>query len=60
MTSFKVAGLQKALDESVPASQLEAANKQFNELTEKYHHLLESSKSLVTVKEESSGYQVVI
>jgi len=60
MMSFKVCGLQKALEDSVPASQLDIANKQFMELTEKYRNLLESSKSLVAHTEESSGYQVEV
>jgi hypothetical protein len=59
MASFKIAALQKALDDSVPASELELANKQFAELTEKYRDKLESTKSLVAFKEESSGYQVI-
>ena len=60
MASFKIAALQKALDDSVPASELELANKQYTELTEKYRDKLESTKSLVAFKEEASGYQVGI
>ena len=58
MASFKIAALQKALDDSVPALELEFANKQYTELTEKYRDKLESTKSLVAFKEEASGYQV--
>ena len=58
MASFKIAALQKALDDSVPASELELANKQYTELTEKYRDKLESTKSLVAFKAEASGYQV--
>jgi len=58
MASFKIAALQKALDDSVPASELELANQQFTELTEKYRDQLESTKSLVAFKDEASGYQV--
>jgi len=60
MASFKIAALQKALDDSVPASKLELANKQYTELTEKYRDKLECTKSLVAFKEEASGYQVDI
>lgn len=60
MASYKLAALQKALDDSVPASELELANKQFTELTEKYRDKLESTKSLVAFKEESTGFQVNI
>jgi len=60
MASFKIAGLQKALDDSVPASDLECVNKQYTELTEKYRDKLECTKSLIAFKEEASGYQVDI
>jgi len=60
MASFKIAALQKALDDSVPASELELANQQFTELTEKYRDKLESTKSLVAFKDEASGYQVCV
>jgi len=58
MASFKIAVLQKALDDSVPASELECVNKRYTELTEKYRDKLECTKSLVAFKEEASGYQV--
>ncbi|CAI9583379.1 unnamed protein product, partial [Staurois parvus] len=35
IAAFKMAALQKALDYSVPSSELEMANKQYNELTAK-------------------------
>jgi len=60
MATFKIAALQKALDDSVPASELELVNKQYTELTEKYRDTLESTKSLIAFKEEASGYQVGI
>ncbi|GCB72618.1 hypothetical protein scyTo_0002097 [Scyliorhinus torazame] len=47
MASFKIAALQKALDESVPTSDLERANKQYNELTAKYRDLLQKDNLLV-------------
>ncbi|XP_048404804.1 centrosomal protein of 290 kDa isoform X2 [Stegostoma tigrinum] len=47
MASFKIAALQKALDESAPISDLERANKQYNELTAKYRDLLQKDNLLV-------------
>ncbi|XP_062914429.1 centrosomal protein of 290 kDa isoform X2 [Mobula hypostoma] len=47
MASFKIAALQKALDESVPLADLERANKQYNELTAKYRDLLQKDNLLV-------------
>lgn len=39
--------MQKALDDSVPTSELEAANKQYNELTAKYRDIIQRENSLV-------------
>ncbi|XP_074868278.1 centrosomal protein of 290 kDa [Carettochelys insculpta] len=47
MASFKIAALQKALDDSVPLSELELANKQYNELTTKYRDVLQKDNLLV-------------
>ncbi|TRZ00666.1 hypothetical protein DNTS_032011 [Danionella cerebrum] len=47
MAAFKMAALQKSLDASVPASELEKANKQFTELTIKYRNLLQKDNHLV-------------
>ncbi|NXJ59339.1 CE290 protein, partial [Rostratula benghalensis] len=47
MASFKIAALQKALDGSVPVSELELANKQYNELTAKYRDMLQKDNLLV-------------
>lgn len=47
MAAFKIAALQKALDVSVPSSELERANKQYNELTMKYRDLLQKDNRLV-------------
>ncbi|NXV51448.1 CE290 protein, partial [Uria aalge] len=47
MASFKIAALQKALDGSVPLSELELANKQYNELTAKYRDMLQKDNLLV-------------
>ncbi|KFU98214.1 Centrosomal protein of 290 kDa, partial [Tauraco erythrolophus] len=47
MASFKIAALQKVLDGSVPLSELELANKQYNALTAKYRDMLQKDNSLV-------------
>ncbi|ELU00323.1 hypothetical protein CAPTEDRAFT_217708, partial [Capitella teleta] len=60
MATFKIAALQKSLEDSVPASDLEAANKQYTELTEKYRDMLERSNTLVARSEESSGFEVEV
>ncbi|XP_044136426.1 centrosomal protein of 290 kDa [Bufo gargarizans] len=47
IAAFKVTSLQKALDGSVPLSELEAANKQYNDLTSKYRDMLQKDNLLV-------------
>uniref|UniRef100_A0A8C5SRB0 Centrosomal protein 290 n=1 Tax=Laticauda laticaudata TaxID=8630 RepID=A0A8C5SRB0_LATLA len=47
MATFKIAALQKALDDSVPLNDLEMANKQYNELTAKYRDMLQKDNLLV-------------
>ena len=47
MSTYKISVLQQALDESVQASELEAANKQYNELTAKYRDIIQRENSLV-------------
>ncbi|XP_014672525.1 PREDICTED: centrosomal protein of 290 kDa-like [Priapulus caudatus] len=54
MSSFKIRALQRALEDSVPQSQLEVANRQFTDLTEKYRDLLQRSNSLVDKTERST------
>ncbi|XP_059702808.1 centrosomal protein of 290 kDa [Haemorhous mexicanus] len=44
---FKIAALQKVLDCSVPLSELEVANKQYNALTAKYREMLQKDNLLV-------------
>ena len=60
MAVFKIAALQKSLEESVPSSELDLANKQYTELTEKYRSMLDSNKTLVAHKEASAGFQVIV
>jgi centrosomal protein CEP290 len=59
MATFKIAALQKQLEDSVSAAELEAVNKQYTELTEKYRDMLERSNTLVARSEETSGFEVV-
>nr|XP_046251134.1 centrosomal protein of 290 kDa isoform X2 [Scatophagus argus] len=47
MAAYKIAALQKALDESVPSSDLEKANKQYTELTVKYRDMLQRDSRLM-------------
>ncbi|XP_075006769.1 centrosomal protein of 290 kDa isoform X4 [Calonectris borealis] len=47
MATFKIAALQKVLDGSVPLSELELANKQYNALTAKYRDMLQKDNLLV-------------
>ncbi|KAA0724451.1 Centrosomal protein of 290 kDa [Triplophysa tibetana] len=47
MAAFKMAALQKSLDTSVSASEMEKANKQYTELTIKYRNLLQKDNHLV-------------
>ncbi|XP_031793787.1 centrosomal protein of 290 kDa-like isoform X2 [Sarcophilus harrisii] len=46
-TTFRIAALQKLLDNCVPLSELELANKQYNELTAKYRDMLQKDNMLV-------------
>lgn len=55
---FKIAALQKALEDSVPSEDLEKANKEFHELTEKYRDMLEKGNSLVEKTEALTGLEV--
>ncbi|XP_006889586.1 PREDICTED: centrosomal protein of 290 kDa [Elephantulus edwardii] len=47
MAMFKIAALQKVLDNSVSLSELDLANKQYNELTAKYRDILQKDNMLV-------------
>ncbi|XP_053439665.1 centrosomal protein of 290 kDa isoform X2 [Nycticebus coucang] len=47
MAIFKMAALQKVVDNSVSLSELELANKQYNELTAKYRDILQKDNMLV-------------
>uniref|UniRef100_A0A8C5E3W5 Centrosomal protein of 290kDa coiled-coil region domain-containing protein n=1 Tax=Gouania willdenowi TaxID=441366 RepID=A0A8C5E3W5_GOUWI len=47
MAAYKIAALQKVLDDSVPSSDLEKANKQYTELTVKYRDVLQRDSLLI-------------
>jgi len=47
MSTFRLSALQTMLQDSVPLTVLETANKQFTELTSKYRDLLQKEQSLV-------------
>ncbi|XP_060891969.1 centrosomal protein of 290 kDa isoform X2 [Labrus mixtus] len=47
MAAYKIAALQKALDDSVPSSDLEKANKQYTELTVRYRDMLQRDSRLI-------------
>lgn len=47
MAAYKIAALQKALDDSVPSCDLEKVNKQYTELTVKYRDMLQRDSRLV-------------
>ncbi|KAM9753914.1 centrosomal protein of 290 kDa isoform 8-T8 [Menidia menidia] len=47
MAAYKMAALQKALDDSVPSSDLEKANKQYTELTVRYREMLQRDSRLM-------------
>lgn len=47
MAAYKIAALQKALEDSVPSSDLERANKQYTELTVKYRDMLQRDGRLI-------------
>uniref|UniRef100_UPI003AAC13AF centrosomal protein of 290 kDa n=1 Tax=Centroberyx gerrardi TaxID=166262 RepID=UPI003AAC13AF len=47
MAAYKIAALQKALDDSVSSSDLERANKQYTELTVKYRDMLQRDNRII-------------
>lgn len=64
ISSYKITALQKALEDTVPISELELTNRKFNELTSKYRDLLQQENVLVarssaveTLQAELKAYQ---
>ncbi|KAH9503689.1 hypothetical protein Btru_067161 [Bulinus truncatus] len=60
MAAFKIAALQKALEDSVPSADLEKVNKQYHNLTEKYRDMLEKGNTLVSKAEALEGLEAEI
>ena len=60
MCIYKISALQKSLDDSVPSSELELANRQFYELTSKYRDLLQRDNFLVERTSALEALQVCI
>ena len=58
-SQFKIAALQRALDESVPSAELEAANRQYNELAAKYRDLLQTDNQLVSRNTQIDTLEVI-
>ena len=58
MSAFKIAALQKALEESVPQADLDKVNKEYHQLTEKYRDLLEKGNTLVSKAEAITSLEV--
>ncbi|XP_053742818.1 centrosomal protein of 290 kDa isoform X6 [Synchiropus splendidus] len=48
MSAYKIEALQKALDDSVPSSDMEKANKQYTALTVKYRDLLQRDSHFIS------------
>uniref|UniRef100_K1PYW1 Centrosomal protein of 290kDa coiled-coil region domain-containing protein n=1 Tax=Magallana gigas TaxID=29159 RepID=K1PYW1_MAGGI len=57
MATFKIASLQKALDDSVPSTDLDLMNKRYHDLTEKYRDTLEKGNTLVSKAEALVGLE---
>ncbi|XP_061195068.1 centrosomal protein of 290 kDa-like isoform X3 [Saccostrea echinata] len=57
MATFKMAALQKAIEDSVPAADLELMNKRYHDLTEKYRDTLEKGNTLVSKAEALVGLE---
>lgn len=58
MATFKIAAIQKALDDSVPSTDLDLMNKRYHDLTEKYRDTLEKGNTLVSKAEALVGLEV--
>ncbi|CAG5135824.1 unnamed protein product, partial [Candidula unifasciata] len=60
IAAFKISALQRALQDSVPASDLEKVNKQYHSLTEKYRDMLENGNNLVSKAEQLEGLKAEV
>lgn len=59
MAAYKIAALQKALDDSVASSELEKANQQYTELTVKYRDMLQRDSRLIQRTNDLEHLEVV-
>lgn len=59
MAAYKVAALEKSLDESVSLSELERANKQYTELTVKYRDVLQRDSLLIQRTNNLEHFEVL-
>lgn len=57
---YKITALQKALEDTVPMSQVEASNRQLNELTAKYRDLLQRENSMMARSSAFDHLQVSV
>ncbi|BFZ24638.1 hypothetical protein BsWGS_27677 [Bradybaena similaris] len=60
IAAFKISALQRALQDSVPALDLEKVNKQYHNLTEKYRDMLERGNNLVSKAEQLEGLRTEV
>ncbi|KAG1701303.1 Centrosomal protein [Nymphon striatum] len=60
MVNFKMAALQKSLEDSIPISELQKANREYEVLTAKYRDLLEHENKLVVRSESSQQNEVEV
>jgi len=60
VSTYKITALQKALEDTVPLSELEVTNRQLNELTAKYRDILQRENSLVARSSAFDTLQVSV
>ena len=58
MATFRIAALQKALDESIPDVEMQVTNKKYNELTSKYRDLLQKENAIISRSTALENLQV--
>lgn len=59
MATFRIAALQKSLDDSVPELELQIVNKKYNELTSKYRDLLQQGNHLISKSTAVENLEVI-
>ena len=58
VAAFKLQALHKQLEEMVPSADLEKANKEYMELTEKYRDILEKENTLILHSKQVENLEV--